>query len=398
MFPPEEHEYRLDRFVTIDLETSVKNTGQWAIGNHKASPFHPDNNIVLFGMCGPEPGDVWVTDNPAVDLTINHTTNYTVVGQNLKFDMLYLLQKFPALGWAYMKTAKLWDTMIVEYLLTAQEDSMISLDRLAVKYGLPLKPGNIKDYWDQGIDTEDIPVEELTEYLKHDVEVTHEVALAQYEEAKEQNMLPLITSQMEALRAVILMENNGLYLNGVKLMEGYKEAERDVKELHMHLQDEVRNNTAASIASSHINFNSPSQILTLYNGGSFEWSEKVIRIGPDSQPLLYKSGNRVGEPRMKKNKVVFPWGGLMPPGHSLPNTTHDTLASVHKQLKPSVTKDIMFLILELRGLEKQLNTYWSKYQQLRWHDGCLHHTLNQAITATGRLSSSKPNLQQVTGA
>ena len=36
-------------YVVIDLETSIKNRGEEAIGDFKASPYHPDNKIVAVG-------------------------------------------------------------------------------------------------------------------------------------------------------------------------------------------------------------------------------------------------------------------------------------------------------------------------------------------------------------
>ncbi|MCQ2137048.1 MAG: DNA polymerase, partial [Bacteroidales bacterium] len=52
-------------------------------------------------------------------------------------------------------------------------------------------------------------------------------------------------------------------------------------------------------------------------------------------------------------------------------------------------------ILEFRGLTKLLSTYIEPFGQYVLGDGKIHTTFNQGLTATGRLSSSKPNLQNI---
>lgn len=61
-----------------------------------------------------------------------------------------------------------------------------------------------------------------------------------------------------------------------------------------------------------------------------------------------------------------------------------------KEKHPIVEK-----ILEYRGLKKLLSTYIDSFPQMIDRNGKLHTTFNQALTATGRLSSSNPNLQNI---
>ena len=160
---------KLPDYRVIDVETSIKNRGELAIGS-KASPFYKDNNIVLLGV--KVGGSTHITDFtlPTTTITrkVSGRTVNLLVGQNIKFDLLYMLKE---LNISEFNHIKIWDTMIVEYLITGQQHKYWSLDKLAGKYdGCTLKDDKIKKYWDNDVDTEDIPREELVEYLKGDLD------------------------------------------------------------------------------------------------------------------------------------------------------------------------------------------------------------------------------------
>jgi len=91
-----------------------------------------------------------------------------------------------------------------------------SLDELAIKYGLAIKDSKIKEYWDNRVETEDIPYEELAAYLNNDIYVTHEIFKKQLIEADTKGILPLIKTQMEALLATTEMEYNGMYFEAAQ--------------------------------------------------------------------------------------------------------------------------------------------------------------------------------------
>ena len=63
--------------------------------------------------------------------------------------------------------------------------------------------------------------------------------------------------------------------------------------------------------------------------------------------------------------------------------------------KYSRTHPLVQLILDIRGLRKLLATYIDALPQLIGPDGRIHTTLNQTVTATGRISSTNPNLQNI---
>jgi len=53
--------------------------------------------------------------------------------------------------------------------------------------------------------------------------------------------------------------------------------------------------------------------------------------------------------------------------------------------------------LLIRKMEKDYSAFYKSTLELLWPDGCVHPQYQHTATATGRLSCSKPNLQQVSG-
>jgi hypothetical protein len=139
----------------VDVETTIHNKGEDAIGKMQASPFSPKNRIVYAGYMI---GDRYSLFNPALSTKIGVGRNdCLIVAHNIAFDMLHLMRESPGFL-EYMEEGKaIWDTMIVEYLLTGQETKWASLDDLSLKYGGTVKDNRIKEYWNNGVSTEDIP-------------------------------------------------------------------------------------------------------------------------------------------------------------------------------------------------------------------------------------------------
>jgi len=173
-------------YSVIDLEVTIRNTGENAIGGMMASPFHPDNEIVLYGsMAALSARDVpkhvgddgmYSVSNYVGDL-IRHMKECSVlVGQNIKFDLLWLLREHHKETMDFFaKGGTIWDTQQAEYLLSGQQEMMIPLSNkyknvltnkgsgiaekvltrqgLSDIYGGTEKDDRIKECWDNGIDT-----------------------------------------------------------------------------------------------------------------------------------------------------------------------------------------------------------------------------------------------------
>lgn len=381
----------MQSYDVYDAETNIlnnKHLNEYVIGNMKASPFHPDNGIVVEG---------WQRDgvlSTETDCTKLVPSSSTLVGQNIKFDMLYMLRYKPDMMQWVLDGGKLWCTMLAEYLLTSQQSKFISLDKLAMKYGGQLKDDRIKEFWDNNIDTADIPMDMLTEYLEGDIRNTDIVYRKQLEAAERKGMMPLIESQMEALMCTTLMEYNGMCFDKQKALDIVISLEA--------IQKEVLDNCVAYMQECspvHENFVwnplSNQQLAAYLFGGEVKYTMDIPVLDDEGNVTRYKSGKRKGEVKTKKVENVHTVARKLRDTHKLgANGYHPVGTDVLKGLPAS---QFIEWVEELRDLKKQVSTYFKGYSSLVWQDGCIHGSLNHTGTETGRLTSTKPNLQNISG-
>ena len=119
----------------------------------------------------------------------------------------------------------------------------------------------------------------------------------------------------------------------------------------------------------------------------------------------YKTGARAGEEKLKWEEYevrlprrLVPLKGSELAKEGLFSTDERTLRS----LKPNQeAKEILNTILTRAELEKRKSTYYQGLVKLidenNWKKGEIHGQLNQCVARTGRLSSSRPNLQNFDG-
>jgi len=196
----------MSNFATIDLETSIKNRGPDAIGKNKASPFHKENKICYVGL--KDSRDVVHTSNYLRKRATKWNIKDNIklfVGANIKFDLLYLMRDYEEIQ-EWLKTGKIWDVQLAEYLLTGQEwlyphlgdkrdkEGNVTKQGMATKYGGTDKDNRLAEMWNNGVDTEDMDEDIIIPYLKDDVLNTELVFKAQVALAQDRGMLPLMWS------------------------------------------------------------------------------------------------------------------------------------------------------------------------------------------------------------
>lgn len=389
--------------MVVDLETSIKNRGDEAIGTMKASPFHPDNKIVAAG------GKLLLKQGKVMELPVQCVDMYPrfspgditiLVGHNIGFDLLYLYRQPEWREWA--KRGKIWDTMIVQYLLSGQSTTMPSLDFCSELVGGTLKDDKIKQYWDDGVDTEDIPRQELMDYLEQDVENTAKVFEYQYAMAEKKDMLPLIHEQMEARMATIEMEWNGMYYD-------YEGATQEVRKIDAKVEPLLRaayNLMAPELPNypQDINPMSNKQVGLVLFGGTYKAK------GTEKTGAVFKTGTRKGQ---EKTRIIWETktidgllgakaAGILSTeganGWSVDDATLAKVTKLHTGGKPFLlARELAEVVMELRTLNKDIKTYYEGYGQLCWPtDHCIHPSYMHSVTGTGRLSCTKPNLQNST--
>ncbi|MDO9169473.1 MAG: DNA polymerase I [Methylobacter sp.] len=263
------------------------------------------------------------------------------LGQNLKYDMHVLANHGIALrGISH-------DTMLESYVLnsTATKHNM---DDLAKHY-LGVETIHYQDVAGKGVKQigfQQVPIEQAAPYAAEDADITlrlHQLLsakLAQYPE------LQKLYTEMEVPLISVLarIENNGVLIDTAMLAQQSLELSSQIISLEQHAHD---------LAGQTFNLGSPKQI----------------------QEILYDQQKL---PVLKKT----------------PKGQPSTEESVLQEL--AIDYPLPKLILEYRSLSKLKSTYTDKLpQQLDEQTGRIHTSYHQAVTATGRLSSSDPNLQNI---
>lgn len=370
-------------FVAIDVETTLNGNDDIGL----AHPMHPDNRAVAFGMCGSS--DITNTfctfDQEKFEYLLRvQRPDAFICGHNLSFDLMYLYKTSTDLQYE-LQRRKIWDTQLAEYILSAQQTKFSSLDELSIKYGLPVKDDGIKKYFQAGLGSDKIPEEELIPYLEQDVQNTVQIAMMQYKRALANEQLPLILSQMEALHATTEMQFNGLHIDKARLDEYTVEVVNVYVECKLDLED---------LAFKHMieDINSPKQWSQFFFGG-----KKKIRV--KEEVGIYKNG-KTKYKLMDKTIDVKPFIRYTPDPDKVSAKTGQISVDdsvLNDMLKHTFDPEAIKIIqklLEYRELSKQLSTY---VQGLSKHviGDFIHGKLNHTATVTGRLSSTNPNLQNI---
>ena len=366
--------------LILDFETTISNKG---------NPFDTTNKIVQIGLkwLGEE-SKCYHNLGPGSDLKIQQEVNKAtdLVGFNTKFD-LHWLRRYNI----NFSGKRIWDCQIAEFLLGNQKNPYPSLDQAAEKYGFPLKLDVVKnEYWAKGIDTDMIPREILSDYLTQDLVLTEQVYLRQVEQFAVNNKLALFKLQCQDLLVLEEIEANGIKFDTISARDQAETIRKDLEHIHSEL--------SSLVGSIPFNPNSGDHISAILYGGIIN-EEIKIPIG------VYKTGEKTGLPRYKNlikpyelPRLVTPLPGteVSKPEGSPPvwKTNSDILRSVKLNKR---AKQIVDLLNRYTKLEKLRGTYligWSDLiDKMNWTKDMIHGNLNQCTTATGRLSSTKPNLQ-----
>jgi len=372
--------------LVLDLETSIKNRdgdNKPIIGNNRATPHWPDNQIVLsmWAYLGEPVQTQWYGAPKAP------TTPTTIVGHNIKFDLLYLLRLEDWQQAWDTGLIKVFDTQLAEYIISGQTHLYPSLDDCSIKYGGSVKDDRIKNFWNSGVDTEDIPKDMLLDYGIHDVKNTEIVYLAQREEIDKLGLNALVRTQMAALVATTEMERNGMAFDKDVASAKATELVKEQQELEGELLSGWNTPFTPNIGSNQ-------HIGAYLFGGDITYDGVEDVLDDDGQPMVYKSGARKGEVKTRKCKLTHTMPRQYTPH---PKWLRKTGWAVDDAVLATLSKKSEWAgkLRRWRELAKDIGTYFIGYSELVFPDGCLHGNLNHCSTGTGRLSSTNPNLQNV---
>jgi len=344
---------------------------------NKGHPFDPRNFIVCWSFAtAQDAGAVKWQSKEQLQQKIDEAD--LLVLFNAKFDLQWLVKE----GLTY-NPHKVWCCQLAHFILSNQTHRFPSMNEVAESWGLPQKPDVVKtEYWDKGINTDQIPWPVLEEYATHDAVTTYQIYLKQNEvlQGAKRKMFRLQCQDLSLLRE---MEANGIPFDEELCQVRAKELDDKIAEIQTKLR--------SIYPSVPVLFSSNDDLSAFLYGGTVKEDAKEF-VG------YYKSGQKAGQPKYQ-NVVIE---------HTLPRIYQPIKGSEMKKAgnyavdegtlrKLKGKKGVIDLLLELSKLEKLNGTYYKGLIRLReemgWDVGILHGNFNQTTAQTGRLSSSRPNLQ-----
>ncbi len=267
--------------------------------------------------------------------------NIRKIGQNIKYDLtIFARNGIELQGVAF-------DTMLQSY--TLDSTGRHNMDDLAERYlghqTIPFE--ELAGKGKHQLTFDQIELDKATEYAGEDAEITMKLHQLLWSELQKTPELVKLFEQIEMPLVSVLsrVERNGVLIDPTKLLAHSVEIEQRLKELETLVHQE---------AGEVFNLASTKQL----------------------QEILF---NKLGLPILKKT----PKGA--------PSTNEEVLEELAQ-----MGHQVPVLLMEHRGLSKLKSTYTDKLpQMINAQTGRVHTSYHQAVTATGRLSSSDPNLQNI---
>jgi DNA polymerase-1 len=285
------------------------------------------------------------------------------VGHNLKYDLIVLRNAGIELKGHIPKDASsgAGDTMVASYILDASRSSH-SMDNLALSL-LERTNLSIKDLIGTGKNQkrfDEVPLALAGPYAAEDADVTLQLndVLSPMIHAESSLEKLYRETEMPLIDVLAALEINGILVDPDELKNQEKRLQKRIDELIEQINDEAKDSIGRTF-----DLNSPKQL-----------SAALFNL-PEDEP------EGLGIKPLKKTKTGF-----------------STNAEVLEKLAadPDIETPIPTLILEYRQLTKLVSTYLSSlFDDIHPVTKRIHASFNQTVAATGRLSSSDPNLQNI---
>lgn len=430
--------------LTLDVENTVTKRD----GKLHLDPFEPNNSLTMVGVltdagvCQTIPFDhssggtpsgfervQWFLDNASV-----------LIMHNAAHDLMWLWES----GFKY--DGPVFDTMLAEYVLQRGQKESLSLEACAERYNLTTKKQDtLKDYFAQGYSTRDIPYNDLCEYLIADLEATQQLSDVLYKKLNSSDhslLMNTVVLSNRVCKALTRVYCNGFKIDRAALDQVTEEFTAEKEQLERELQEDVRE----LMGDTPINLNSPEQLSWVI------FSRKVIdkalwanhftpymqkgefrqKVNANST-IVFKTKVRrctdcsgAGRKRQRKKdgtigkavricqscggegvhydgtkevaglKFQAPsakWVSANGFGCSKGNLEH--LEGVARQKGMTKAENFLSKVRRLSALDSYLSSFCGGISIFTKPDDMLHVRLVQHQTATGRLASREPNLQNM---
>ena len=243
----------------------VENTTTKRDGKLHLDPFEPDNSLTLVGvhdhLCDDSKVFVFnhlekeITDDSAYGELKDILSKTTLlVGHNLQHDLQWLW----SCGFHY--DGDIFDTMLGDYILQRGQKGSVSLENCAIRYNLDMKKSDtLKDYFRRGYQTDEIPLEELSKYLRQDLMVTKALywrLLEEYDKPEANSLTNVRDVTNKVCKTLTRMYMNGFNIDKKALQEVREDFERELIGIEQRLNAQVKE----LMGDTPINLNSPEQV------------------------------------------------------------------------------------------------------------------------------------------
>lgn len=390
----------MSRFCGFDLETTISSSIHGPDGK-----FHENDFVtVIYG-------------NSTTSVKAEHNENgykrrlpqeclsiilgsEVLIGHNIKFDLNYIWNNNPEIHeWLY-KGGQIWDTQLVEYLISGQRHQYPSLAEVQkIRLGIKVKKDRISRLFKLGIGADKIIKAKnrckrlyrlYTVYCIDDVVTVLNIFKEQVSRAKSLNMMPIIKLYNKYLLSIISMENNGLFIDVLRAektqrdfyLEHVNELNKAIKvcehlwPIEMHKFNPNSNKDASLILFGGIGKYSVKEQTGVFKNGNHKFSniEKEISIkGFELNPVFY-SENTKNDGIYKKDKEV--------------------ISKIYSESNNPLVKEYCDHMQTAAKYRHMCSTYIKAFID-RSVNGILHPNINNTATITSRLSSSAPNIQNL---
>lgn len=434
--------------LVLDVENSITKRD----GRDHIDPFEPLNSLTQVGLLNVDNQEelhivtldhVEYKDKSGlgrafVQQVLDMTT--LLIGHNLQHDLMWLWES----GFKY--DGDIYDTMLAEYILLRGQKQPLSLAACAERRNLEVqKDDTLKTYFKQGYNTNEIPLRELSHYLRCDLLTTGELF-----HAIEGDYAKPESDSLSAVRGVTFRTCKTLtrmYMSGFKVDRQELDKVRDLFEkeradIETRLQYKVRE----LMGDTPVNLNSPEQMSQVVFSRSVnnkkEWvdlfnftntpQEFKAAVNANSKPIyrtkaftcptcegqgktykVKKDGSKYSKPnkckdcdargyQLQETKQIAGLKFTAPSkawvsanGFSTGKDNLDTLIATAKNNNMDEAVNFLSDLKRLSAVSSYLSSFVDGIDGYTKHDDYLHVGLTQHITATGRFSGRNPNMQNM---
>ena len=425
----------------MKLVLDVENTVTKRNGKMHLDPFEKDNQLIMVG-CITEDGKEHLfhheTGFEGVQELLDSTT--ILIGHNISYDLMWLWE----CGFKY--DGDVFDTMLVEYIMQRGQKKPLSLEACAERYNLNTqKKDTLKEYFKKGLGVDDVPKEELSEYLSADINATKELSDALYRKLYMEEHSGLLSTVEHTNRVSLTLAHiysRGFNVDQVSLDKVKKEFEQEKISIEKRLSVQVKE----LMGDTPINLNSPEQMswviysrkpkdkttwlnnFTPYMNkkdlfeGIREHSDIVYKTIAVRCNICYGSGvirkvKKDGKPYknhpkchdcvgsgfvfrptkmlagLKFNIPTAKW--VSANGFSVNKNMLSVLQHVSKRNDSVTAYQFLTDLQRLSALDTYLSSFVEGINSFIKPDGKLHVRLLQHRTSTGRFSGADPNMQNM---